>query len=402
MDNQEFDQIFSGRLQEEQDFDFRESDWKEIAPVLAARQRRGLAWWSWLLMGLLVFALLIIYGLATELTEAKEQVTNLQVESKFSQIEKVDTVFNKITITTYDTIVKTIFKENVVLEEKSNSSELKNISSSIGILGPIKEGVEKEKNQAKIESYENLESEQELELLLPLSLNVPLTSEKIKEETHFEPKRIYTKPRKSIYRKTLSLGFTNAWGLTENQTNSFYQRNSENSVKRFVFDLGLRAELAWNPNLRILATVAYNQVNLKTPFVLDSLIRGGIANGGFLDIAKVQQGAVHYELGLKYVFNNGKKWKPFGGLSVAYQSALRYRVVVTSAYSYQLDKTTNTNTIKRASFQFNSIRQFFGYEYQISDRLAWQVEQWYRFNFWKDRSQMYGAFGIRNTLVYRF
>ena len=57
MDNKDFDKLFSDGLEEEQEFDFRESDWEEVSERIQTNSKRKILWWQWLIpIMLLVFS----------------------------------------------------------------------------------------------------------------------------------------------------------------------------------------------------------------------------------------------------------------------------------------------------------------------------------------------------------
>ncbi len=103
MDDQQMDQWFGDKLRQEQEFDFRESDWAAVADGLdqEEKQRRRLAWFWWPLGMMAVLVLGLVFW------QQQRQINSLQ--EHLSELELTDTVRKTIVIT--DTIRNTITLE---------------------------------------------------------------------------------------------------------------------------------------------------------------------------------------------------------------------------------------------------------------------------------------------------
>ncbi len=423
MDNKEFDNIFAKGLREEQEFDFKELDWTEVAVRIEEDPgSKRMLWWKWLFPLLLLVAVGFIIYLSSGLNASKKEISLLKEKINSSSIAQIDTTYDKITVYEYDTIIKEVIKEKPIIQEKSLSSFIyrneisspfqSNYSQTIRYNLNTKGGTNDNLNSSLISPIESKNSaigEEQLEpisvdLLEPIALLEP---EKLVSENEYEAPQFYKMQMTQIkkrkwYKGRLKVGITNAWGITENKSNNYYVKNASNDVRKFMFDLGLRAEYSITEKLRAMATVSYDQIRLSAPELndlADTLLAPDLF--GELDKAKVRQSAVYYQIGLKYFTKTRRKWMPFGSLSIEAQSSVNHKLTGTFTYSYQAP-VENVVNLKRNGFQLNSLTSSFGFEYHISNQLTWQVESWSRFNLWKKEDQMYGSFGIRNTVLYHF
>lgn len=406
MDNKDFDKIFSDRLQEEQHFDFQESDWDEVVSSIQKKPRRKFLWWMWLIPFLFAGFAIVIYSLKSDLNEANKEVLNLNQKIKKLEILKSDTQYQTVTITKYDTIQKIIFEEKnfqikgnrtqeispkliSTIKETSPKEVIKSLADSVFMDSKI-DSDDKTLNEA-ITLLELIDLREEGELDLPEE-----------KEKRFYLKEISRNKEQSLFTDRLKIGLTNAWGVNEKYENGFYNSDTISSLKGFMFDFGIRSEWAFNKRWRAMATIGFERITLKGAHLSD-FYRGLLVpsySSNFIEAMTVQTN-VNYQLGIKYFLLKNKMWIPYIGTSLNAQSNLGQKI--TASYLVNNDYSeSNSLTIRRPDFRLNSVSQLFGFEYRISNRLSWQIEQWYRFNVWKSEGQNYARFGIRNTVLFHF
>ncbi len=413
MDNKDFDKIFSDGLEEEQDFGFQEKDWEEVSWVIHAQPKRKFVWWRWLVPVLLIAFGGVVYCLASDLKSARKEISVLHHDIGKLQIIKSDTQYQKVTIIEYDTIRKTIIDEQIVSKKrivyidvpglKSESNTNKNTKSNTNLLNTSKRlGLSESLERGAEEIVEPLGA---IDLLEPISLQLEdeLKAGKTKEE-HFYKTELKPSISKPWHKNKLKIGITNAWGVSESSTNDFYERNAGDKVKKYMLDLGVQGEWAFNHRWRVSGTVAYDRIRLLSPMLSEEVLSQLNLDPslGNLLSSKTIQAAIHYKIGIKYYLRTHQKWLPYGGVYASAQSNRSQKISTIYTVNYQPGIVNSKTTLRKNKFRMNSLTQFFGYEFRLSDKFSWQVEQWWRINLWKTDDQMYSTFGIRNTVLYHF
>ncbi|MFT5383030.1 MAG: hypothetical protein ACI81W_000426 [Saprospiraceae bacterium] len=402
MDNQDFDKIFSGGLGEEQEFDFRESDWEEVAEAIASKSKDRLLWWRWLIPIMFIVFGSVIYCLVSDLKVTKREVLVLNEKLSARQIEKTDTLYNKITIITYDTI------HQIVTKEKGRTKNNYSVNQPIEFYNNESSFNDKS-NTKRADTNENINYKNVAELIPVISLSeIPLKEVEIqidKEEEHFYLTETQFPEKKRGIKDKFKIGLTNGWAVTENYS-AIDSTSSVNGLgKKVMLDFGLRGEWAFNKHLSTIATVSIEHVRFNSfDKVVDKLaVYEAVlpdASGGLIK-ARTSQTNLNYKLGVKYLFGAHKKWTPYAGVNIEAQSRLIQKAEASYFYAYQ-EINTKSAEYRNPDFKITALTLFAGYEYQFSGRFSWQVEAWHRFNFNKEIDQIYARFGIRNTVLYHF
>ncbi len=112
MDETRFDHFFSDKLQDTQDFVFREDDWEELSGRLAMqqdqRQKRG--WIVWFLLG----ALLLLLGISLWQSHIV-QLKQLEIQNAQQQIQNLEIQLQNAILAPCDTIYQTVIQEKPIL-----------------------------------------------------------------------------------------------------------------------------------------------------------------------------------------------------------------------------------------------------------------------------------------------
>jgi hypothetical protein len=180
---------------------------------------------------------------------------------------------------------------------------------------------------------------------------------------------------------------------------------SEDLKSQGGFSTGLEAAVEFSPNIRMWASAAYSNVHFVADRMGDDI---GIPvvvppSDDFIFVeAETPQPSLEYGVGMQYVFNTSRKWKPFLGVGYGAVSILPYEVVYdfenqSLGVEWSLEKNVN-----RSEFLTNLLLLRAGFEYEISKNWHWQLRASYRAHFENTGFQSPDMLGIQGGLMRRF
>ena len=132
MDDKNFDKLIKNEMHQKRDFEYQESLWNALDNKLRNGAVPGTNYWRWI--SLLLFLLLILTFFnpwkSNDLgSSAQELTTTLETPSNKSIVLN-DTVYNNVTITTYDTIIRTKYVTKTI-NSSSNDKIMRYASNTI-------------------------------------------------------------------------------------------------------------------------------------------------------------------------------------------------------------------------------------------------------------------------------
>ncbi len=404
MDNRDFDKIFSDGLGEEQHFDFRESDWEEVASHIQKEPKRFFVWWRWLIPILLIVSSTVIYCLVADLRMAEKTIQSLNEKIEDQQLSSRDIVFQKNNQIGSDSSSINSFQNKLLEKEIISAKKRPPLSSESP--ASVKFVEEEVLHQPSESATEYLEEQEPITLLEEIPIReVALELEFEKEHEHYYLKDDYSSPKRLQVRDRLRIGLTGTWGLTEGFSSQDSTFGINNLFEKNMIELGIRAEWSFNNRWSANAILGFDYVSYNTTDS-DDVSTGAIEGlspdfGGELTNLKFSQIGFNYQLGLKYQFGSRKKWLPYLGLNIAARSNLKQKANASYFYVYQ-EPNNRSAAYSKTMFKVNSISPFVGVEYRFSRDFSWQIEGVYNFNLWKTNDQLYNKLGIRNTILFHF
>ncbi len=396
MDNQEFDKIFSDKLRQEQAFDFRETDWEEVAGRIGSKTKFRRFFWWFFALALITVSLSSAYlyfklGINQSINQQLiEQIDDLEEQYQEKAI-KADTVYLKDTI--YQALPpgkqkiktqsgrKVISSGNKHLVEKSEPLLVLEVLDSVG------------------SSYENLSREASVEPFTKIALKAVNLHYEEEEERYYLEDRKFLKARKR-WQDRLKIGLTTAFGITKTPATDSLAFLQGLDKKRATFDLGIQLEWALGYKIRALAGVNFSYIRFEIPGGLEDY-GGYYGNTDFMENLNISQSAIHYRLGLKYVHQDYKKWTAYAGLLLNAQSNQNWTTRIQYLPDF-MDGRLEKSSIRDAAFRINALEPFIGLEGQISNRFSWQLETWYQYHFQQREDQIFTLTGLRTSFVYHF
>jgi hypothetical protein len=423
-----FDKILAQKLQQEQEFDFRESDWQDVANTLdaAAPAPNAFAWKSWAAAVILVSLLGGIGWLVMALTAAKNTIQELKsqpVEENF----RVDTIYKEVAVVRVDTVFKTrtiataaatnIFATTPFFanNQKINTHDISVTGAGIlgtsffspffnadgrrqtvdgrrgGSIGVSAE--EKDVVSADLKKMAILEGE---------ALAYPVTELKIKEistselDLNNDPRlRDYMRPIGAKAGVSVGKSFLTANGLTNVSSSNVGLKGEVNFVK----NISLVGAIDWF-NLSYQTT---DYTNLGRDIQMPNLEDLGSANPNDLTFASVSESFTQYKIGLKYNFQTKTTAVPYIGLSYLASTNVKkdfyyfYDIPASQGLDVQLEDSDRFN-----DFHSNGFGLDLGVELQTQKWLSLQIEGYYHFITPEMRSQYYDLLGIRLAALINF
>lgn len=378
---------------------FEERDWQGLEKRLdqqGEKRPAGLAWW-WLAWPLLLLSLGANVLLYSELKATRQQIAAPETRR--------DTVFLTQTIFRTDTIYQTstvrsvqLFPPRLVfspsttdvhdkIETPSQATHLVKTPSAAN-------------NQNQLLKNSPTASE-----ILPCSILSPLPSTVRRQPGTVS--EIPVEPTVSKHKKTLQqhlyvmrpkgfrLGIVGGWAYP-------FSKGLESPGG---YSAGLEANIEFSPNLRMWAGATYSKVG----FVADRMDAAiGIPpvappSDDFVFVeAEAPQPSFEYGVGMQYLFNVSRKFKPFLGVGYGAVSLLPYEV----AYDFEnqlLDiEWSFEKNVSRSEFLANLLLLRAGFEYEMSKKWHWQVRATYRNQLGETGFQTPDVLGIQVGLMRRF
>ena len=433
MDN--FDKIFAQKLQQEQEFDFRESDWQEVADRLdtVAPAPTVFNWKAWAVAAILLSLLGGMGWLAVKLNDATNTIKRLQNQPVAKNFH-VDTIYKEVAVVRVDTVFKTrtiaaasatsyfsttpFFTNN----QRFNTHDIS--VTGTGILGtsffsPFFKSNDRWQtvdgrrignvggllSERKISAEEN----EVMALTLPEALTLrdnelltlPATTLKIKEIStseltlHSDPRmRDYLRPIGSKFGVSAGKSFLAARDLTNVASSN----------------IGLKGELQFVKNISMTAAVDWFRLsyqatelsNLGQEIPMPTAEEFGVANPTDLTFVSVNQRFTQYKVGLKYAFPTKTTATPYIGINYLASTNFKkdfyyFFEVPTSQGFVDLDKSSRFSNYNSDGFGLD-----LGVELQSQEWLIFQIEGYYHFITPEMRSQYYDLVGIRLTALVNF
>ena len=459
MDNKDFDEMFSNKLQETQSFEFRESDWEEVSERIKQPKRKKRAGiWFWMLAAACLLLGLATAYLAIDLNDTKRELAEVQasilsqssVNSTSSSAEKtIDIAIDKLERsdqTRSENVLKEILdkedqaiaKSEKIIENNfpspTNNSIVSITTNSNNKLSPnLLEPTNKKTNSGELSSSTDneiktgiateLNSDIETSIVSDLTTAAEITQlsafplEIETKEIDFKPSPLTPKTKKESKQRS-RLGITAAWALPE----KLIESNSENSsIKRKAFDLGLNYSFDITKRINTWAAVSFHTTTYKTEN-LDRADRASLLEFGDLVLidnnsVPVGQGAseaesdvtakqnvLRYSLGANYTFLQKTRWGLYSGLSAQAQTKINNKIFIGGNDDGALveDSFESNSQGKKEAFRLHAFVAQVGCHFDISKKLSWQFEAYSQLKLAPKSNRIYEPFGLRTIVSYRF
>jgi len=428
--------LFGDKLTPEQPFDFRESDWEEVAMVLDKNKRRDkLGIWFWpALLGVLSIATVI--WLFNDLQNTKRLVEKLENQTYHNNIIITDTIRKKVTVIEYDTIRKTIISEEKPLlkttakkirtekETKISWTTTKTFTDTTtgkdcdcsddellktenGLLNsPLIESIKEtsEKNNLVDNKLQATQKERQTKsnLFHPLSIDALIDSMNVKPREVTTPE-IVTVPSKRILKSTqekqFKIGIVAGYQFPKEQGRLVSDTIGNQIYKSY--QIGLRTEYNLTDHWTISADFTHQKLNYRVNG-LDTIegvfIERELPDG--LDTIRIQQKNWNYAIGLKYRFGKNSKIQPYGSLYLHAKSTLRQdgkgQIRNYGDPVFFEEKRSDSN------FRLQGLEPSMGFNYRLKRNLSWQLEGHYLFHFNEKIDRLRNGFGFRTALMVHF
>ncbi len=451
MDNKEFDKLFSDKLNETQSFDFDESGWNEVAEQIRPEQSKKRPFpWFWLF----AFALLSLGGVCAYLMYSLHTAHNTinSIEEKLSLREntKEDNSIEKTTLVLYDTIYKTVIIEEQQISNKysehksSNNNQNKRLLTSSGftqyyqnafnsiqrIVIPSNTIFKSLESQAQTQKGANAIEERNEEIkninpsvasaltntykyrfampmqkIDPLSLTYLKTT--IKDPIFYfdSPKNIIKKKIREPFIDKFSIGLLAGVAQVKNN----FDINDLNIIKKSSWNAGLRLAYQFTDHINVWSSISYMQQNYQET-ELDSLSRAPDVYypSSFNEIDRLEliNEAMQVRLGLNYRFLHTNRWRTYIGLSTELEYLIRQNSTVYYTASYSPTLLNISQVIKTGlneqSPMVNTIIPTAGFEFDITPKLTWRCEAWFKQELKTNTNHFSQPFGIQTGISYNF
>ena len=350
--------------------------------------------------------------------------------------QKSDTIYHKIVVYRYDTIYQTVVRREIF---ESNAKGLDSKISQLTIENTGKEQENKKENTDNpnvVNSLNPLDTASHLVAAEPTSeliknsdnkqndsLNLAKVTSPIKQADSVSEKAVIEKtmPPLSINADTAAKTFEKALEKQEAK-----KRPIINPIKIEGYELGIVGGAAFINNSNILRQTGYNfglrggillgrrlqligeAQRLNTSFEVDRLdprldiptVTPPTPNDDFQNVT-VTQPYWQFALGLKYQFNDSKRWQPYVSASIVGQSKLE------EAFNYEFtNRVTKENTFitsmrNDAVFETGILRTAVGVQYRLFGKFHSVLEGGYDFKI-KDTPQYKPVWQLKLGLLYRF
>lgn len=428
-----FDDIFAQQLQQEQEFDFRESDWQEVADRLGPSPTPVPApsffnWKAWATAAILLSLLGGIGWLAVELKDAKDAIQELKNQPVAENL-RVDTIYKEVAVVRVDTVFKTRTIATAAPTKYFNTTPFfannqrfntHDISvTGTGMLGtsffsPFFNGSRRTVFGARVggtdvsaetEEIDNLEGLTDLKKLAILdgeALILPTTELKIKEVSTADL-TLKNDPRMRDYLRPIGMKI----GVSAGK--SFITAGDLTNVASS--NVGVKGELQFVQNVSLTSGVDWFNVsyqttefsNLGREIPMPDLEDLGSANPSDLTFASVSESFTQYKVGLKYAFPTKTTATPYIGINYLASSNFKkdfyyfFDIAPAQGLDVELEANNRFNRFNSDGFGLDV-----GVELQTQKWLSLQIEGYYHFITPEMRSQYYDLVGIRLAALVNF
>ncbi len=429
MDN--FDKILAQKLQQEQEFDFRESDWQDVANTLdtAASAPAAFAWKGWAAAAILLTLLGGIGWLAMELKDAKNVIQDLK-NQPIADNFRVDTIYKEVAVVRVDTVFKTqtitktiaaatptnIFTTTPFFANNQRFNTHDISVTGTGMLGtsffsPFFNNSWRTTDGARVGSIDIPTREEQLMLAANLKKLELLDNEVLAfPETELPVNEIATSelsldnnPRFKDYLRPIGSKFGVSVGKSFLTASGLTNVSSSN--------VGIKGELSFVKNISLVGAVDWFNLgyqttdfaNLGRNIPMPDLEDLGSANPSDLTFASVNQSFTQYKLGLKYSFPTKTTAVPYIGINYLASSHVKkdfyyfYDIPASQGLDVQLDRNDQFSGFNSDGFGLD-----LGVELQTQKWLSLQIEGYYHFITPDMRSQYYDLVGIRLAALVNF
>ena len=431
MDN--FDKIFAKKLQEEQEFDFRASDWQEVADrldtAMPAPVPTPFAWKTWAMAAILLSLLGVIGGLAYKLQDASKTIKELQ-NQPIADNFRVDTIYQEVAVVRVDTVYATKNITKVVnstsyfsptpffaTNQKFNTHDIS--VTGTGMLGTsffspffnsnnrvarVSDQLYSGIKDISADNKENAAAADLNKLAIleghPIAygerqfkLNeISISELSLRNEPKF---RDYLQPIGSKFGVSAGKSFLTAHDLTNVASSN----------------IGLKGELQFVKNISLTGAVDWFKLSYQSTDLanlgreIPMPVAEDLGNAQITDLlfTAVDQSFTQYKMGLKYAFPTKTTARPYIGLNYLASSHFKkdfyYFFDVPPAQGFDVE-LTNANQFRR--FNSDGFGLDLGVELQTETWLSFQIEGYYHFIQPSMRSQYYDLVGIRLAALVNF
>jgi len=421
-----FDKIFSQKLQEEQEFGFRESDWQEVAgrletPVVAPTTSN---WKKWAVAAILLLMSGAIGWLAYQLNTANHTIDELKNQPVADNF-RVDTIYKEVAVVRVDTLFQTktitapiaqatkaiyfpFFSPNQFETTRFNTHDISVTGTEMlgtSVFSPFFNSSSYRLPVAQYQLEQNLVSADVKikELVAPSQLEglalsaldngepeLTLNEAPVSELTLHHKAKFQDYLRPTGFKVGVSAGksFLTARDLTHVSSSNFGGKAEVDFVKNVSIVAGVdRFRLGYQ-------TTDFENIGREIP-VPDTDILGERSLNDLV-FTSVSQQFTQYKLGLKYKFSTKNNVTPYLGFNYLASSHFKkdfyYFFDLDPALGLSVDVDLNT---QQRRFNSDGFGLDFGVELMSKNWLSFQIEGYYHFITPEMRSQYYDLVGIR-------
>ncbi len=415
MDN--FFQQFKDNLENQPEPPFEEKDWQSLSQKLKSkREKRPLSMWLlWCLTPLFLMSILSNYFFYSEMKKAQQKTASLtsRLDSVFHKtiVFQTDTIYKFHTIYEQDTIYKNIIQKEtwvspnpLVFENTQNPTQVLEVNSPHDSTNKMIIG-KTDINPAMIglnnNSTDNTLNLKGLDKIGPM----PTTLVKIKRQQiqptwgllpivqnhHKTLRQRIEVLRPKDYSIGISAGLAYPFGDGLSQPSGY--------------SLGVNGEAFFSKNISIWADAQYLQLTYKVDKMSDAIgvpVVPPPSNLFSFNRAVIKQPTLQYMVGLRYHFENQKRWQPYLSLGFGAVTLLPYEV----GYEFKnnslgtvwdIDQTVNQKGTQVGFLIFDG-----GLEKRLSKQYRWQFGANYRLNLLSNGVQKHKLLGIKSGIMFDF
>ncbi len=184
---------------------------------------------------------------------------------------------------------------------------------------------------------------------------------------------------------------------------AFPQNKKISESKGYSF--GVHGEMSFSKSLRLWLEATYYKVKFETHEVDRKLgvpILPSPSEEYVFSEAYVVDPFIQYNIGLQYLFYAHKKWRPYLGLGYSAASLLPYEIRYDFIHTSEEMDLSIQQDIDRNDFIMNMFLFNGGIEGELSKRLRFQLEGYYRWNGTNDGVVVPDILGVRSKFIYKF
>ena len=171
------------------------------------------------------------------------------------------------------------------------------------------------------------------------------------------------------------------------------------------YSFGIHGEMSFSKSLRLWLEANYYKVKFETHEADRKLgvpILPPPSDDYIFSDAHVVDPFIQYSIGLQYLFYAHKKWKPYLGLGYSAASLLPYEIRYDFIHATEDIDLSIQEEIDRYDFIMNMFLFSGGVEGELSKRLCFQLEGYYRWNGTNDGVVVPDILGLRSKFIYKF